>query len=201
MLVVAAQAFQNCHRSAGRSRGRSRNRFRGGRGSRGRSALDVEVRQPAEPARQVPVAVAEEGHPGWDEDRADDRGVQEDRHRQAEAHLLQGDQAPGGEPAVLLLPPVESWGADAVAALQPGAVAPRLVLLQRAVALLLRELAPPYDVLLGLIGTPNRRPDKRGQVTPAESDKDGGRTLKRRAPIDGDKSFAQEQDHATRQAT
>ena len=56
-------------------------------------ALDVQLRQPLEPARQVPVAVAEQPHRRRHEERPHDRGVHEHRHRQAEAHLLQRAQA------------------------------------------------------------------------------------------------------------
>src|SRR5688572_24690671 len=68
------------------------------RGDRGWSvAFDAEVGQPREPLRHVPVAVAEQGHRAWDQNRADDRRVDQDRHAQAEAHLLEHDQSACGE--------------------------------------------------------------------------------------------------------
>src|SRR5215216_2408220 len=73
-------------------------RGRFSRGMPGRyCALDAEVRQPAEPAGQVPVAVAEEGHAGRNEDGADDGGVEEDRDGQAEAELLEEDELTAGK--------------------------------------------------------------------------------------------------------
>ena len=44
--------------------------------------------QPAELARQVPVLVAEQLHRGREQDRPDQRGVDEDRHGEADAELL-----------------------------------------------------------------------------------------------------------------
>jgi zinc protease len=52
-------------------------------------ALHVDLRQPLQPLRQVPVAVAQELHRRGHQDRPHDRRVQEDRDREAEAHLLQ----------------------------------------------------------------------------------------------------------------
>ena len=49
-----------------------------------RVPLDLEVRQPFEPFRQVPVPVAEEPHQAREEDGADDRRVEEQRDRDAE---------------------------------------------------------------------------------------------------------------------
>jgi hypothetical protein len=60
----------------------------------GLGALDGEV---GEPAGEVPVGVAEQGHGGGDEEGADDGGVEEDGDGQAEARLLEGDQFAGGE--------------------------------------------------------------------------------------------------------
>src|SRR5215211_205184 len=64
---------------------------------RGWLAFDVDVRQPGEPPGQVPVTVAEELHRGGDDDRADNRGVDEQGDRDAKAHLLEGDELTGGE--------------------------------------------------------------------------------------------------------
>ena len=52
-----------------------------------------------QPARQVPVAVAEEGHRGGQEHRAHDGGVDQDRRRQADPHLLEVDDGQQGEDA------------------------------------------------------------------------------------------------------
>ncbi len=54
--------------------------------------LDAEVRQPVQPARQVPVAVAQQRHRRRHQDRADDRRVEQHGDAEAEAHLLQEDQ-------------------------------------------------------------------------------------------------------------
>ena len=53
--------------------------------------------QPAEPARQVPVPVAEQLHRRRQQHAADDRGVDQDRRRQAHAHLLELDRRQRGE--------------------------------------------------------------------------------------------------------
>ena len=50
-----------------------------------------------EPARQVPVALAEQAHGGGDEQQADERRVEGERDGDAEAHLLEGDELAGGE--------------------------------------------------------------------------------------------------------
>ena len=54
--------------------------------------LVVELRQPAELLRQVPVALAQELHRGGQEDAPDDRRVDEDRDREAHADLLEDDR-------------------------------------------------------------------------------------------------------------
>ena len=51
-------------------------------------ALDRHVGQPAEPARQPPVPLAEEPHRGRQEDAPDDRRVDEHRDREPEPELL-----------------------------------------------------------------------------------------------------------------
>src|SRR5690349_169673 len=48
----------------------------------------VPLRQPAEAAREVPVALAEQLHRGREQHRAHDRRVQQDGHGEADAHLL-----------------------------------------------------------------------------------------------------------------
>src|SRR5215208_8109961 len=54
--------------------------------------LDVEAREELlEPVRNPPVAVAEELHDGRDEHHPHERGVQEDRRREADAEQLQED--------------------------------------------------------------------------------------------------------------
>ena len=64
-------------------------RGRGGLGDgRGRFLAEVEVRQPLEPARQVPVPVSEQLHRGRQEHRPDDGGVEQDRNREPDAELL-----------------------------------------------------------------------------------------------------------------
>ena len=68
-----------------------------GRCCRGRAAFDLQVGQPLEPARQVPVAFAEQAHGGGDEQQADERRVECERDGDAEAHLLEGDELAGGE--------------------------------------------------------------------------------------------------------
>src|SRR6266550_415588 len=50
-----------------------------------------------EPERQVPVALPEERHYGRDEQAADDRRVEEDRHRAADPELLRRDDRERGE--------------------------------------------------------------------------------------------------------
>src|SRR5215218_3186253 len=52
-----------------------------------------DAHQTCDTARQPPVPAAEEGHQRRDEKDADDRRVDEDRHREAEAELLQADHA------------------------------------------------------------------------------------------------------------
>src|SRR4051794_23164896 len=62
-----------------------------GQGSGGggdRLAGVLELRQPTQPVRQVPVPVAEELHRRGQQHRADDRGVDQDGGREADAHLL-----------------------------------------------------------------------------------------------------------------
>src|SRR5262249_47309445 len=49
----------------------------------------VELRQPAELPGQVPVTLAEQLHRGGEQDRADERGVDQDRDREPDAHLLE----------------------------------------------------------------------------------------------------------------
>ncbi len=56
-----------------------------------RSPLAADARQPLEPARQVPVPLAEQLHHGRQQHRANDGRVDQDRRREAEAHLLDVD--------------------------------------------------------------------------------------------------------------
>ena len=70
-----------------------------GRVRRRRPAFDLEVGEPLEPLRQVPVALAEQAHGGGDEQQADERRVERERDGDAEAHLLEGDELAGGEAA------------------------------------------------------------------------------------------------------
>ncbi len=63
------------------------------------SRLVLDVRQPAELLRQVPVAVAEQLHRGREQDRPDQRGVDEDRHGEADAQLLEHDRGERREDA------------------------------------------------------------------------------------------------------
>ena len=48
--------------------------------------------QPLEPARQVPVGLAEQLHRGRQEHAADERGVDQDGERETDAHLLEIDE-------------------------------------------------------------------------------------------------------------
>src|SRR4029450_7336938 len=57
-----------------------------------RLTLDLQPRQPVEPARQVPVPVAGEFHRAGEGDGGDERGVDEERGGDPEAHLLEHDQ-------------------------------------------------------------------------------------------------------------
>ena len=59
--------------------------------------LDLDVREPLEPARQVPAAPVEQGERARQYDRADDRRVEQERDGDAEAHLLEHHELPGGE--------------------------------------------------------------------------------------------------------
>ena len=71
--------------------------WRADRCGRGRVAFDLQVGQPLEPARQVPVVLAEQAHGGGDEQQPNERRVEGERDRDAEAHLLEGDELAGGE--------------------------------------------------------------------------------------------------------
>ena len=51
------------------------------------------MRQPTEERRQVPVPFAEQAHRGRQKHRPDERGVEEDRDREAQAQLADDDQA------------------------------------------------------------------------------------------------------------
>ncbi len=66
-------------------------------GNRHRGAFP-EVGQPTQPLRQVPVPIAEQRHARRHENRADHGRVNQNRHRQAEAHLLEHDQLSAGKP-------------------------------------------------------------------------------------------------------
>ena len=63
------------------------------------SLIDADLRQPLQPTGQVPVPVAEELHRRRQQDRADDRGVDEHSHAQAQAELLPINTPPEGEGA------------------------------------------------------------------------------------------------------
>ena len=65
--------------------------------SGGAGALDLQVGEPVEPARQVPVAFAEQAHGGRDEQQAHEGRVERERDGDAEPHLLEGDELAGGE--------------------------------------------------------------------------------------------------------
>ena len=55
--------------------------------------LDIDVgEQPVEPPGEPPVLVTEELHGGGHEQHADDRGVEEDRDGEADAHLPPEDR-------------------------------------------------------------------------------------------------------------
>jgi hypothetical protein len=60
-------------------------------------AFDLQVGEPVQPARQVPVVLAKEVHGGRDEQQADERRVQREGDGDAEAHLLEGDELAGGK--------------------------------------------------------------------------------------------------------
>src|SRR5947208_1682257 len=62
-----------------------------------RLVLDPHLRQPLELLRQVPVAVAEELHRGRQQHRPHDCRVDQDRHGQPDAHLLQEQDAKRAE--------------------------------------------------------------------------------------------------------
>jgi hypothetical protein len=61
--------------------------------------FDVDLREPLKPAREVPVALAEQLHARRHEHRAHDRGVDDHRHAEAEAHLLEHREIAEREPA------------------------------------------------------------------------------------------------------
>src|SRR5262245_48770722 len=54
-----------------------------------RRALELHAREPVEPARQVPVPLAEQPHRGGHQDGADDGRVEQQRDGDAEADLLE----------------------------------------------------------------------------------------------------------------
>src|SRR3954453_5488494 len=62
-----------------------------------RRRLVVGLRQPAQLAREVPVALAEQLHGCREQHRTHDRGVDQARHGQADAHLLELDHAQARE--------------------------------------------------------------------------------------------------------
>ena len=55
--------------------------------------------EPAQELGEVPVAVAEEGHTGRDQDDADDSRVDEDSDGHAKTELLQRHERAGGKAA------------------------------------------------------------------------------------------------------
>ena len=63
------------------------------------TTLDAHVGEPLEPARQVPVPVAEQFHGGRHDDRPHHGRVDEDGDREAEAHLLEHDHLARGHAA------------------------------------------------------------------------------------------------------
>src|SRR3954453_3812053 len=69
-----------------------------GNGNHGGVAV-LETRQPAEPARQVPVGVAEQLHRRRQQHCADERCVDEHRGCEADAHLLEVEERERGEDA------------------------------------------------------------------------------------------------------
>ena len=85
LISAAGLAAHNASRPARRSRPRSL------------GPLDLDARQPLEPARQVPVPRAEQLHRRREQHRADDRRVDQQRDRDPEAHLLEHDEVAHGE--------------------------------------------------------------------------------------------------------
>src|SRR5438445_688908 len=73
-------------------------RCRNQAGHRFRLALDANIRHPFQPSREVPVPVPEQRHTGGHQHHADDRGVNENCHRQAEADFLEDHQIAGSHP-------------------------------------------------------------------------------------------------------
>ena len=61
-------------------------------------ALHLEMGQPVEPGRQIPVAVAEQHHHARQHYRTNYRGVDQQRYCDTESHLLKHDQVASGEP-------------------------------------------------------------------------------------------------------
>ena len=92
-VVLGAREGSSCRRvRTALVRAASRVALLGGLGLRAAwsflSVAEVDVGERAvEPAGEVPVAVAEEGHGGGDEQDADDGGVEEDGHGEGEAEL------------------------------------------------------------------------------------------------------------------
>src|SRR5215216_6706914 len=72
--------------------------LRSGRDGR-RLRLVLELRQPVEALGQVPVALTEQLHGGREQDRADDRRVDQDRDGKTDADLLGELVAADGEGA------------------------------------------------------------------------------------------------------
>ena len=60
-------------------------------------ALEGEVGQPVEPARQVPGPFVEQPQGAWQNDGPDDRRIEDESNSHAEPHLLELDELPVGK--------------------------------------------------------------------------------------------------------